>query len=242
MRTLVIGDIHGGLKGLEQVLGKVIPKADDLFIFVGDYVDGWPDNAETISFLLDFSDNNNCIFLRGNHEELLYNYLKNGDNNPVWLEHGGEASKKSYVQISSAEKKKHLKFLENLLNYHIDGSNRVYLHAGFTNQHGPQYEYFPTMVYWDRTLWEMASAMKPDLNASSTYFPKRLKQFREIFIGHTPISKTASHVKPKHCANVWNLDTGAAYKGPITIMDVETKEFWQSDPIYTLYPQEKGRN
>jgi len=25
-------------------------------------------------------------------------------------------------------------------------------------------------------------------------------------------------------------------------MDVETKEFWQSDPVHTFYPGERGRN
>jgi len=43
-------------------------------------------------------------------------------------------------------------------------------------------------------------------------------------------------------ANVWNVDTGAAFKGPVTIMDADTKEFWQSDFVYTLYPEENGRN
>jgi serine/threonine protein phosphatase 1 len=38
---------------------------------------------------------------------------------------------------------------------------------------------------------------------------------------------------------VWNVDTGAAFKGPLTIMDVNTK-FWQSEPLNTLYFDEKG--
>ncbi|NNF31770.1 MAG: serine/threonine protein phosphatase, partial [Flavobacteriaceae bacterium] len=67
MRTLVVGDIHGGLKGLKQALERVNPTHEDLFIFVGDYVDGWSENAETVSFLLKFSEEYQCIFLRGNH-------------------------------------------------------------------------------------------------------------------------------------------------------------------------------
>jgi serine/threonine protein phosphatase 1 len=43
-------------------------------------------------------------------------------------------------------------------------------------------------------------------------------------------------------ANIWNVDTGAAFKGPLTILDVDTKEFWQSESLPTLYPNEKGRN
>jgi hypothetical protein len=43
-------------------------------------------------------------------------------------------------------------------------------------------------------------------------------------------------------ANVWNIDTGAAFKGPLSIIDADTKEVWQSEPVYKLYPSEMGRN
>ena len=42
--------------------------------------------------------------------------------------------------------------------------------------------------------------------------------------------------------NVWNLDTGGGYEGKLTVMDVETKELWQSDFVNTLYSNERGRN
>ena len=42
--------------------------------------------------------------------------------------------------------------------------------------------------------------------------------------------------------NVGNLDTGAAFTGKLSLMDINTKEFWQSDPVWKLYPGEKGRN
>ena len=38
------------------------------------------------------------------------------------------------------------------------------------------------------------------------------------------------------------MDTGAAYSGRVTIMDINTKEFIQSDLVYELYPDEMGRN
>jgi serine/threonine protein phosphatase 1 len=43
-------------------------------------------------------------------------------------------------------------------------------------------------------------------------------------------------------ANIWNVDTGAAFRGPLTIMDVDSKVFWQSENLDILYPNEKGRN
>jgi serine/threonine protein phosphatase 1 len=42
--------------------------------------------------------------------------------------------------------------------------------------------------------------------------------------------------------NVWNIDTGAAFTGKLTIMDIDTRQFWQSDPVKNLYPGETGRN
>ncbi|CEN32952.1 hypothetical protein CCAN12_280002 [Capnocytophaga canimorsus] len=40
----------------------------------------------------------------------------------------------------------------------------------------------------------------------------------------------------------WNVDTGCAFKGKITVMDIQTKQFWQSDPVWQCYPDEQGRN
>lgn len=241
MRTLVVGDIHGGLRGLKQVLEHVVPKQEDRFIFVGDYVDGWSDNAETVSFLLNFSETYNCIFLRGNHDELVYNYLKNDDNRPMWLAHGGHSSKESYASLSEEEIAIHIQFFEALQNYHIDEKNRLFLHAGFTSEMGPQHEYYPNVVYWDRTLWEMVCTMDKNITPDSPQYPNRLKLFNEIYIGHTPVTRIG-YTNPVNFANVWNVDTGAAFKGPLSIMDVDTKKIWQSDPVWTLYPDEKGRN
>jgi serine/threonine protein phosphatase 1 len=42
--------------------------------------------------------------------------------------------------------------------------------------------------------------------------------------------------------NVWNVDTGAGFNGPLTMMDIETKAHVQSDKLISLYPDEQGRN
>lgn len=241
MRTLVVGDIHAGLRALKQVLEKVQPDAEDTFIFLGDYVDGWSEAAETVSFLMEFSNQYSCIFLRGNHDELTYDFLTEGPKNKTWLAHGGTATFESYQQLDEVETAQQLSFYEGLHNFYIDDQNRLYLHAGFTNQHGPQYEHYPNIVYWDRTLWEMVCSMDPSVAPTSSKYPKRLRLFHEIYIGHTPVTRIG-HTRPVNFANVWNVDTGAAFKGPLSIIDAATKEVWQSDPVWTLYPDEKGRN
>jgi serine/threonine protein phosphatase 1 len=97
------------------------------------------------------------------------------------------------------------------------------------------------MFYWDRTLWETALALDPSLHVEDPLYPKRFTHYKEIFIGHTPVTRIGQTV-PVQKANIWNVDTGAAFKGPLTIMDAGTKEYWQSDPVHELYPEEVGRN
>jgi serine/threonine protein phosphatase 1 len=79
------------------------------------------------------------------------------------------------------------------------------------------------------------------MKSDHPYYPKRFIIYNEIYIGHTPVSRIGK-TTPVQKANIWNIDTSAAFKGPLTILDVDTKQFWQSEPLPTLYPTEKGRN
>lgn len=240
-RTLVIGDIHSGLKALEQVLEEVSVTRDDTLIFLGDYIDGWSEAVETVDFLLALDNTHNCIFLRGNHDALCYEWLTDAADNPLWFKHGGEATVNSYKKTYGETKTKHIQFYEGLRDYYLDDKNRLYLHAGFTNLKGVEHEYSSITFYWDRTLWELVLSLDPALKTTDAYYPKRLSHYSEIYIGHTPVTRIGK-TTPINAANVWNIDTGAAFKGPLIIMDVDSKEYWQSRPVHTFYPNEQGRN
>ncbi|MCC4228934.1 metallophosphoesterase [Zunongwangia profunda] len=241
-RTLSIGDIHGGLKALKQLLhDKVKVTTEDTIIFLGDYVDGWSDSANVVSYLIELAKDFDCIFIRGNHDDLTHQYLKSGAMTDRWVIHGGQSSIDGYAKLSSKEIQQHLIFFSAMQNYYIDDQNRLFVHAGFTNLHGPENEYYDTGFYWDRTLWEMAISLDPNIEKTSEFYPKRLQIFEEIFIGHTPVTRIGESL-PVNKASIWNIDTGAAFKGSISAIDINTKEVWQSDPVYTLYPNEDGRN
>lgn len=243
-RKLVIGDIHGGLRAVHQIMERAQVSQKDTLIFLGDYVDGWSQSPEVIDYLIALGKQQNCIFLRGNHDELLLDWL-NGNfenfNESLWYNHGGEATVAAYGSVSEKTKKEHIAFLSSLQNYHLDQQNRLFIHAGFTNMNGVTFEYFPKLFYWDRTLWETALALDENIEKEAVNYPRRLSLYDEIYIGHTPVTKINQTIPVKK-ACVWNVDTGAAFKGPLTIMDVNTKEFWQSDSLPELYPTEKGRN
>ncbi len=147
----------------------------------------------------------------------------------------------SYDDYSLEELEIHLEFFQRMKNYYVDKENRLFIHAGYSSMHGPEKEVYSSNYHWDRTLWETAVAMDPKLKKNSELYPKRLLLYNEIFIGHTPTLYLGIKT-PVNKANIWNMDTGAAFTGSLSIMDVSTKEYWQSDPLPLLYPDEKGRN
>ncbi|TPG33390.1 metallophosphoesterase family protein [Flavobacterium pectinovorum] len=241
MRTLVFGDIHGGLKALIQLLDRVEIDENDRLIFLGDYVDGWSESRQVIDFLMELSQKKECVFIRGNHDVWCHEWLKNNDINDIWFLHGGKSTIESYHNIDSFEKEKHLHFFENMQDYFVDEDNNLFIHAGFSSMHGPEKEHYTTNFSWDRTLWEMALTMDKRIQKDSLSYPKRLLLYNEIYIGHTPTLHYNIEVPMQGC-NVWNIDTGAGFYGKLTCIDVESKEFWQSDVVQNFYPNEKGRN
>ncbi|MGS2725306.1 metallophosphoesterase family protein [Psychroserpens sp. BH13MA-6] len=241
MRTFAVGDIHGGLKGLEQLLHRIQVYDTDCFIFLGDYVDGWSESAQVIEYLIEFSKRCDCVFIKGNHDVWCESWLRNGEGNSVWLHHGGKETIDSYQGYTEAEKKAHLHFFEDMQYYHIDPKNRLFLHAGFTSMHGVEREVHKENFYFDRTLWEMALAMSHLLKKEDIIYPQRLKHYQEIYIGHTP-TINYKQTEPMNAINVWNVDTGAAFTGKLSAIDIDSKVIIQSEPLIELYPNEKGRN
>jgi serine/threonine protein phosphatase 1 len=240
-RTYVIGDIHGGLRGLHQVIERAKVDQTDTLIFLGDYVDGWSESPQVIDYLIGLEKEQNCIFIRGNHDDLLLKWLEESRDNLQWYQHGGESTVLAYSNVSYEKKVKHIEFLKNLKDFYLDSQNRLFIHAGFTNLNGVEYEHFTKLFYWDRTLWETALSLDTSISKESFLFPKRLKIYDEIYIGHTPVTRINETIPVKK-ACVWNIDTGAAFFGPLTIFDVESKHYWQSEPLHELYFNEKGRN
>jgi len=234
-RTLVIGDIHGAYRALVQALEKVELRNSDKFIFLGDYVDGWPESASVIEQLINLAEKHFCIFIKGNHDIWCGEWLAGNDPDKTWIENRGMSTILSYQDLDQKTKLRHRDFFSNLMDHYVDENNRLFVHAGFTSQKGLLEETFSYNFNNDRTLLETALAMDKNLNPDSIFYPKRLALFSEIFIGHTPTTKYNVDV-PMNGGNLWDIDTGAAREGKLSVMDIATKEFWQSDKVKDLYP------
>ena len=82
-------------------------------------------------------------------------------------------------------------------------------------------------MMWDRTLWNLRHNLK------------KIDPYKEIYVGHTSIYNF-SH-RPLRYANIWFMDTGAGWEGVLSMMDIDSKEIFQSEVVSELYPGVIGR-
>lgn len=242
-RTLGVGDIHGALISLDMALIECNynPEKDRL-IFLGDYVDGWSESSELVERLIQLKEQNpSIVFIRGNHDVWAQDWLNKGWSPYLWTQQGGQATIDSYIRTGYLVEQSHKDFFNNLVDWFIDENNNIYIHGGwdYKSDDFPQSAKFPVNAgsiakecHWDRSLYFGAASA-----SYSQHGFKATRPFNKVFVGHTSIRDGL----PKKYCNLINLDTGCGWSGKLTIMDVYTEEYWQSDFSKKYYPNEKGR-
>lgn len=252
MRRFAMGDLHGAHKALLQCLARSsFDDQLDQLIQLGDVVDGYPDVYECVEELLKVK---NLIVLKGNHDDWFQGFLDTGFHEAYWT-YGGKGTLISYLnhsgkkgQIRSAGRgyktslgvkdipEAHKTFFESQVLHYTDPQNRFFVHGGF-NRHVSIAGQPRDTFYWDRTLWTealQAHTYDKNIRLPEAFFDA--VDFKEIYIGHTPTTKWGTD-KPLRALNILNLDTGAGHSGRLTMMDIDTKEYWQSDPLPELYTE-----
>lgn len=159
--TYAIGDIHGCKDELVTLIRHLRSEGldnEDTLVFVGDYVDRGPDSKGVIDALLHLSEYQKCVFLMGNHEDMMLWYLNiehsgvsratmaSMEYGTYWIPNGGGTTLRSYgvsdlidfhktygdfarEKLAETIGEKHINFLKGLQYFHIEGSN-LFVHAG----------------------------------------------------------------------------------------------------------------
>jgi serine/threonine protein phosphatase 1 len=222
VRTFVIGDIHGAYQAFVQCLERSHFERDqDRLIVLGDVCDVYPQVKQCVDEMLGLK---NLDYVIGNHDLWAINWAQTGVKSKVWMENGGQATIDSYGGVSMP--KEHLNFF-NKAKLFLEAEHCLFVHAGF-NPVLPLKEQGVKVLAWDREL--VSQAYKAHREGQK----KQFTQYEQIFVGHTPTVNFGSDI-PLQLGNLWMLDTGAGWSKKLSIMDFETKEFWQSDPTQELY-------
>ena len=219
-RKFVIGDIHSHYNEMIELFEMVnFDFHNDILISLGDLVDRGQKPIEVIEKLMEIK---NFIHILGNHDEWCLQYLKTNRIPKEWKSQGGKHTLEEYQKFPHLWEK-HIRFFEKAKLFFIDPASRLFVHGGY-NPRIPFYrqQEDKDILLWDRSL--VLTAM--EYHQTDEIFD----EFREIFIGHTPTLLIGDSA-PKHFANLWMLDTGVHISGKLTLMDIDTKEYWQSEMV-----------
>lgn len=223
MRTFVLGDIHGAYQALLQCLERAkFDYAKDRLIVLGDVCDGYPQIKESVDELLKVK---HLDYIIGNHDLWALDWATKGTREDVWLDQGGRNTIASYSPEGMPQS--HIQLFQNARKY-LEVEKKLFVHGGLDPKKALDKQSLETLV-WDRDLITLARK-RWTRDEDFSY-----QDFEEIYVGHTTTQAFHS-LKPLHFGCLWMLDTGAGWSGVLTIMDVQTKEYWQSDLTPQLYP------
>ncbi len=227
-----IGDIHGHLDKLEEVMDAILtdggPEAE--VVFLGDLVDRGPDSRGVIDFVLDgLKQGRKWTVLTGNHDRMFRYFLEPSPRVDMrlrpdlyWLHErlGGRDTLASYgltfdiearlSEIHAAARAtvpdEHVAFLTQL-PYAKLHDNLLFVHAGIR----------PEVALADQLDDDLCWIREDFLN-----YPHPHPWL--VVHGHTPV------VRPTHFGNHVNLDTGAGYGEAITAAVFESGRVWHLTP------------
>ncbi|MDF2563716.1 MAG: serine/threonine protein phosphatase [Massilibacillus sp.] len=210
-RIIAIGDIHGEYEAFIKLLHDVkYDYKNDKLILLGDYIDRGKQSKEVLDKVMSLVSNG-AIALLGNHEDMMIDSFIN-DNYHLWHSNGGD---KTHKQLNDKIVYKYLHFIKSLpISYELDGF--FFCHAGvdFSKPIKQQSK--------DDLLW-----------IRDEYIFNKNTTDKVVVSGHTPVQmiKQALSIKPESTPIYGEdkifLDTGVAYGGRLTAMDVLTKQYWQ---------------
>lgn len=198
--TYVVGDIHGCLKPLQRLLGKIDPEPDEEVVFIGDYIDRGPQSRQVVDYLLSLPFR--CVFLLGNHEQMLLDFLA-GQGEDLFLLNGGDSTMRSYGGDPENIPAAHLRFLQKLLPKY-ETPDFLFVHAGIRPLVPVERQELKDLLWIRQEFYQFVGK-----------FPK------PIVFGHTPLKQVML------ADDRIGIDTGCVYGGKLTCVRLPQRDVIQ---------------
>ncbi|MDB5589777.1 metallophosphoesterase family protein [Enterovirga sp.] len=200
MLTFAIGDVHGCLDLLVDLLGQIEREAAGgprRVVLLGDLIDRGPDSAGVIRLVRSrqAEDPDSLICLKGNHEDLLLRAARTEATAALWLANGGAETLASFGAAGpEGIPADVVAWIASCPTVYEDAW-RCFVHAGLNPAVGRSEQ-----TDADR-LWIRDVFLRSDHDFG-----------RYVVHGHTPVRSGSPDVRPTRV----NIDTGACFGGPLT--------------------------
>lgn len=180
-RYIAITDIHGELEKLESVLSKIETRDDDIFVFMGDYIDRGGKSKEVIDRVIEQGKTHKCIYLIGSHE-YAYLHARKGEDYYQYLfdNYGGPATVRSYGGFEQIYQT-HGEFLDSLKFYYLT-DKYLFVHAGINPNYSLEEQDEVDLVYIRSAFYNHKHNLPQKIIFGHTEFDKPLIQDDKICI------------------------------------------------------------
>lgn len=223
VRVYAVGDIHGCSRLLDQMHERIAAdgagsSVEKRIVYLGDYIDRGPDSKGSIERLLNaVPDGFEPVYLKGNHDGALLDFLVNSETYRAWRNFGAPATLVSYgvrpplydsaaafevarMALTDAIPREHLEFLRKLELSFVLG-DYVFVHAGLRPG-----------IPIDRQQEQDLLWIRDEFLGSGATFEKC------VVHGHTPVPNAA------RLRQRIPVDTGAYATGVLTCAVLEADE------------------
>lgn len=233
-KTFIIGDVHGCIDELQELVQQIAPTADDHLIFIGDLIDRGPDSSAVVRQVVQWSEQFNVKLILGNHEEKFLRYvqhIREGSGNEKQMKHINE-----FPHLLNSLSDDELDFLGQAYHsLHIPEINTLLIHGGvWRDIHFPlpaSYVYNSEIskVHKQLSLLSKTRYLDPkgrfvlfgEEKPEDIFWAEEYKgQYGHIYFGHHPFMQFG----PYHFSYATALDTGCVYGGWLTAVEINCHE------------------
>jgi hypothetical protein len=213
MRTITIGDVHGCLDELDELVRLCAPVRGDRLVFLGDLVDRGPDPAGVVRRVRELGAE--CLL--GNHEEKLVRWMRHearGGANPmhVWPERIAEWRRLRPEDIA---------WLDALPGWLDLGNGWLAVHAGFETDRPPAQQKARTVCrvqFLDVAGRHVSTSVAGEQPEGSVRWTMAWRGPASVVYGHAVFMPEPRSDEPAPGVRCVGIDTGCVHGGRLTAM------------------------
>lgn len=211
----VIGDIHGEITKLKQLVRNIERYPVGRLVFTGDYLDKGENSNDVLQFLNELCDKYHCDFVLGDHEYAWLKFINSGEYREFILKYGGKTTMKDFGMPKLDSQLAYQKLYSPFTNFFDRLKKFVILENYIVSHSGIN----PILVNHDN--WEQLDAKEFIFQRNTFIEMKKLIKKKKFIFGHTAFTA------PWYDGYKIAIDTGAVYSktAPLTAFEIEEEFF-----------------